>query len=1386
MSRRARRPHPRPLATVAVAATAVLLLVAGELAWGPSLHSARSGAVGPWPTAVGSVTIAPAYAPAPGVSDLGALPARSPIEVAVALAPRDAGGLAASLTLEYTPGAPEYHHYLTGQQIADRFGPSASAYAAARSYFAGFGASTTTSPDRTFLLVHGTSSSLGAAFHTRFDTYRDGASTFYNHPTPATLPAAIPWLGALGLGNDSLVRPLVHPASPGERLGAVAPAASCNTTAPFAPCAIQLAYNATSDIAAGDNGSGFRYAVVDPYAGQENQTQLASDLSAFTANFGIALGTVDYLYPVPTTRNLNATATVWATEEALDLEWARAMAPGATIEMTFAPDAGAGLYGAVDWLIAHHAADVISLSWGEPDTGVYDSFAGPCSSACNASSDGSYAILHPALVDAAAEGITVLAASGDCGSAEGTDGVSTSYPASDPAVLGVGGTDLSISSGAYGGETAWSGNETGATSPGCTNNGGSGGGFAPFPRPWWQRASGLASTPNLRGVPDVAADAGVDVDIVQSDFILPVGGTSASTPMWGGFVADADTAYGAALGFVNPALYPLLSTAPTAFHDVTSGSNGYKAGTGWDPVTGLGSPDFARLVPQLTRPPSPLAGISVTLSATPRFAAVSANVAFTVGASGGQTPYGLTDVNFGDGNASIARSMTASHRYTLPGVYVALATVFDAASNSSVSSPLAIVIGGGNALAVTLNASASNVSLGTAVTLSANASGGTGPYEYYFSFGDGTYLTNATSPRTVHTYDVAGSFCPSVVAWDATHPPDGGASPRVPVAVGGAPPSPCANGPNLTATAFTSTPIRDLPGDVNLSLAVSGGTPPYSVQWVTNDAYVNACDCGIFRTSGPHALTAYVNDSVNAETTAHLNVTLFPALVGRFTHTALSGPAPWSATFSASAIGGDAPNASDTTWSFVNTGAGVQAASATHTWDTPGQYVVIGRLADAAGGVTSVAYLVDVLASAGDPALTAVVSPAQDVPAGTPVSFSANVTNGSGPYAYRWDLGDDGDSAYGANVTQTFGADGCVASGVCPLVVGLSATPVAGPALTAAIIVPQAVSGHAVAVSFTDYLSSATGVAPLLVQATANVSGMPGLAVAWSFGDGATGSGSAVAHPYARAGNYTLTETVTDALGDVLVRTHAISVGASSLALPSVVSGGPNVAAGLAPLFVQFYAVVAGGGGPPYTATWEFGDGSTGMGGLVVHQYTTPGRYNATVTVTDRLNRTNSTAYSITAYAVTSVSVEASLVPTRVAPGGLINVSGDATPHCTNLSVPGCAPTAFSVAELVRSQAGGPTTLEALAAPGPTGGLFAQFAAPVAPGAYWLNVSVESLNFTGNVQLPFTVAAGANGSTPAFSVSSTTVLVLGAAVAALVVAGTAVARRRPTEPPPSP
>jgi subtilase family serine protease len=222
--------------------------------------------------------------------------------------------------------------------------------------------------------------------------------------------------------------------------------------------------------------------------------------------------------------------------------------------------------------------------------------------------------------------VTVVVSSGDSGvvsspcpgAAAGSAPVAgVDLLASDPLALAAGGTSLRASqtTGSYIGESAWNAPPDPPARPGSSA---SGGGFSNvFPRPAYQ--DGVPGIGAFRGVPDMAADAAATTGMTlattdggQNYVLVSADGTSAAAPFWAAVIALAEYA-GRHLGFVNSALYRIgrSSLSRRAFHEVTTGANtvvfagqtftGYRAGPGWNPVTGWGSPDVSVLVPLLGR-----------------------------------------------------------------------------------------------------------------------------------------------------------------------------------------------------------------------------------------------------------------------------------------------------------------------------------------------------------------------------------------------------------------------------------------------------------------------------------------------------------------------------------------------------------------------------------------------------------------------------------------------------------------------------------------------------------------------------------------------------------------------------------------------------------------
>lgn len=362
----------------------------------------------------------------------------------------------------------------------------------------------------------------------------------------------------------------------------------------YGPGQIKQAYGVQDLSQQGITGEGSRIVIVDAYGSPTIQT----DLQAFDAAWGLPDPQFTWLTPF----DVSGSDTNWADETTLDVEWSHVMAPAASLTLVVAAsNSDVDLYNALKYAVEQNLGDVISLSFGENESCLDPNLL---------------AAEHQLFQEAASKSISVLASSGDSGSTQFTcDGSSfvtaVSFPASDPLVTALGGTALTANavSGEYVGETAW--NESGIY------HAASGGGYSGiYARPGYQ--SGITGETSGRAVPDLALNSSVNggVLIYQTDplsgqeEVMIVGGTSVAAPEFAGMVADGVQLAHQRLGFLNPALYRLgeSSLAHLAFHDITSGDNilsssgqaGYTVQSGWDAVTGWGTPEatafFAPLI----------------------------------------------------------------------------------------------------------------------------------------------------------------------------------------------------------------------------------------------------------------------------------------------------------------------------------------------------------------------------------------------------------------------------------------------------------------------------------------------------------------------------------------------------------------------------------------------------------------------------------------------------------------------------------------------------------------------------------------------------------------------------------------------------------------------
>jgi subtilase family serine protease len=442
------------------------------------------------------------------------------------------------------------------------------------------------------------------------------------------LPAAVPAISDYQLLSGSITPP--------SEAACFAIGRRC-----FTATSMQNSYNLGPLYAAGNAGQGMTIAIIDSF-GNPN---MASDLANFDTQMGLphmcgepsaacgaGVPTFTHVYwngktqvksPPDTSQGTGLQERDgWIVETALDVEWAHAMAPKANIlNVTTNPAETQGVQGlpsmmdAEQYIVDHHQATVITQSFGTTEENF----------------DGTQSLLNlrHAFISAAANGVTILASSGDFGTANpGKTPIknpatipfpTVNWPSSDPLVTSVGGTYLCTNPVTGTGVDSVDPPTNCQSHPGVREIGwiDSGGGFSHiFAAPSYQSSLPAGSTPigAMRGVPDVAFQASsrtgplVYATGAGAGGWFIVGGTSCSSPQFAGLVAIADQIAGHGLGLINPTLYALAAgpNYGTYFYDVTTGNNqadssvtGFPATTGWDPVTGLGTPNAAALVPAL-------------------------------------------------------------------------------------------------------------------------------------------------------------------------------------------------------------------------------------------------------------------------------------------------------------------------------------------------------------------------------------------------------------------------------------------------------------------------------------------------------------------------------------------------------------------------------------------------------------------------------------------------------------------------------------------------------------------------------------------------------------------------------------------------------------------
>lgn len=711
--------------------------------------------------------------------------------------------LEALLAAQQNPASPLYHQWLTPDQFAARFGMAQSDLDAVQTWLEQQGFSIDSiARSRNMIRFSGSAQQVERAFSTEMHYYRVRGEKHFAPSTALSVPAAIaPAIESIRDLSDLRPRPM-HVTAP-EMKARPAFTSSQTGSVFFAPGDIKTIY----DIApTGYDGSGQTIAVMG------ESSVVASDVTNFQSAAGLPQKAPN-LVVVPATGD-PALYSGDESESDLDLEWSAAIAPGANILFIYTGNSpnNNGVFDSLTYAVDQRLGNIISISYGvcEPELGGFS--------------------LEAVLQQAAAQGQTVFAASGDDGSTgcfvdptsnnpslATQQALAVDYPASSPYVTGVGGTGISQANAAYytqgqgywaaqGSsdvitsalkyipEQAWnddaqSGQVSFANGGGLSSGGG--GVSTLFSKPSWQAGVQGIPADGKRDVPDVAlfsspysvsylyctSDQSAWTsgqtgsctngfrDSTSSGFLTTVGGTSAATPVFAGMLAliNQQKGYVSGQGLINPTLYTMASNSSTyasAFHDITSGNNfctagttyhycsssgateGYKAGTGYDQVTGLGSVDFGNLAAVWPVNSGTTASlIGTTTSITPATASPNVNASdnFSIAVTsntGSTAPTGTISVTVDAGTA----------------------TQYNLASNGTYIDALTFSTAGAHTVSVQYGGDATHASSASSVTVSVQV----------VSSGAGSFTLSA-SPATL-TVSQSSQGTETITATPSTSP----------------------------------------------------------------------------------------------------------------------------------------------------------------------------------------------------------------------------------------------------------------------------------------------------------------------------------------------------------------------------------------------------------------------------------------------------------------------------------------------------------------------------------------------------------------------------------------------------------------------------------------
>jgi uncharacterized protein (TIGR03437 family) len=666
----------------------------------------------------------------------------------LANAKNDRGAVAASMRMDYmlmmlapsaaqqseldglladqqNPSSTQFHKWLTPEDFGNRFGLSESDHSKVAAWLTSEGFTVNESGrGRNWVAFSGNAGQVSRSFRTSIHRFQVEGETHYANSAEPSVPEALAEVtsGFVGLHDFRL--------KSNAKLGGPAYTTASGAAHYLAPEDYGTIYNISPLYKAGFDGTGQSIAVVGGSAVP------LSDLRAFKTRFNLPAGDPKVILYGGADPGVNGDQI----EGNLDLEWSSAIAPKASLFYIYGQNPLTAIIAAVSL----NVAPIISVSYGGCELNFSGSFYRSFAQQANA------------------QGITIVVASGDAGSAgcdrQGSElfaarGNVIQFPSALPEVTSVGGTQFAEGSGKYWATTNTSnGGSALSYIPEMPWNesdssgliAGGGGASQIYPKPLWQAGPGVPPD-GVRDTPDVSLTAALHdgylvyfSDASTSPGLYVAGGTSASAPSLAGILAILNQYQVAknfqskpGLGNINPQLYRLAQAAPSAFHDITTGDNlvpcvqgsadcltgflGAKAGPGYDLATGLGSIDVNNLV---TNWNNATGSVSVTVTADnarPSLndsVTVTARVSVVTGTGGptGRVDFSVSGISFG----SVPLSYDAISPFatlTLPVGRIGLgrATVTaeysgDATfSSGGATLPLQIVVPGNGAAAIVLS-----------------------------------------------------------------------------------------------------------------------------------------------------------------------------------------------------------------------------------------------------------------------------------------------------------------------------------------------------------------------------------------------------------------------------------------------------------------------------------------------------------------------------------------------------------------------------------------------------------------------------------------------------------------------------------------------------------